>query len=150
MSSEPNKNAFLENEEPIATRGVKLKNDRSKFAQAAEQKAQFEQRADEFVEKKLNRNELGFKLAREFMEAIKNKTLSFNKSPLQNDIEKELRDKLIRLVVETNNDPEEMNDGMGSAALIALLLKVVLVQRDQVNDLAYKVDQLEKASRVSK
>lgn len=147
MTNEPNKNAFIGASEPVATRGVKLKNDRSKFTQVAEQKAQFEQQADQFVNTKLNRNDLGFKLAKEFMEAVKNKTLSINKSPLQEDVEKNIRNQLIQLAIETNNDPNEINDGMGSAALLTLLLKVALVQRDQINELGYKVEQLEKASR---
>lgn len=126
------------------TKGTKLTNQRSMFSKQNVEKESFEQSVDKYVGELKDRNKKAFDLAKQFVEIIKDKTLPENKSIIVNDVERELKNKLLELSIEINNDENEENDGMGSLAIISLLLKVVMMQRDSINLLDYRLSKLEK------
>jgi hypothetical protein len=104
---------------------------------------EFSQKVDVAEEKVLSYKERSAKLAVEFLELIKDKTLKQNKTIFSKEMEKELLLKLVGVSIEINNDPLE-KEGMGSLALITLLFKTVLMQRDRVNELEFILSQLTK------
>lgn len=84
-------------------------------------------------------------LSKQFLKLISDKTLKQNKSLFDADIEKEVVAQMIKLASDINNDPAEQ-EGIGSLSWITILLKVVLSQRNRINDLEYRVSLLEKKS----
>jgi hypothetical protein len=82
-------------------------------------------------------------LALRFKRTLDDKTLPQNKNPFQQAAESELLTNLVQLSVDMNTDEHEQ-EGMGSVGLSALLLKTVLIQRDRINDLEYKLSLLDK------
>lgn len=139
--------AFETESKVVVNREVKLNNNKSKLAQAAKEqeaeKYQFEQQADAFIENHEARKNNSLALAIQFMGALKDKTLSQNRGIIAEDVEKEMRTKLVGLAIDINNDPNEEDEGMGSVALINLLMKAVFYQRDRINELEYKLTKIE-------
>ena len=82
-------------------------------------------------------------LARQFINAIKDKTLVENKNQFQKDVEVELLRNMANLAQKIDNDEVEMA-GMGSLAWIVLLFRTCFNQRDRANALEYRLLQLEK------
>ena len=83
------------------------------------------------------------KLAIDFGKMMSDKTLSQNKSLFAQEAERETLSNMIQLAVDINNDPNEQ-EGMGSLGWITLLLKTCMVQRDRLNLMEYKFEQVEK------
>jgi hypothetical protein len=143
---------FQDPKEHVATKGVKLKNKqsekekRTKDKQLREEELQerFERLATKAVDDRQERNKRAYDLAKQFMQASRDKTLPLNKGLVAKDVEREMRGNIVQFAVEANNDEMEQYDGMGSVAIMNILLKVVLEQRDRINDLEYKLVQLEK------
>ncbi len=128
----------------MTQKGIKINNDKSMFAKAAEAKHQFEDGADQVMAARNARNKTAFDLAQQFNKIINDKTLVENRGVIATNIEKEVESKLLNLAIDVNNDGNEPNEGMGSIALCAILFKVVLTQRDRINSLEYKVAKIEK------
>jgi hypothetical protein len=124
-------------------KGVKLKNKQNNVAHT---QVEFEQRAKEFMSDKQERNKTVLSLAQEFMTLIRDRTLPQNKSVMAKDIEQQTVVKLANAALIINQDDSEA-EGMGSIAMINLLFKVVLAQRDKLNELEYELAQLKKLSR---
>ena len=82
-------------------------------------------------------------LALQFNKSMADKTLSENKNMFQQDMEREIMQKMVQLAIEINNDPNEA-EGMGSMTWITLLMKTCFAQRDRINKLEYALVQLEK------
>lgn len=82
-------------------------------------------------------------LALQFNKSMADKTLSENKNMFQQDMEREIMQKMVQLAIEINNDPNEA-EGMGSMTWITLLMKTCFAQRDRINKLEYTLVQLEK------
>jgi hypothetical protein len=139
--------------EVVAQRGVKLTNKNSRPAQISRQKAeareQFEQHADQFMVNQDRRKDAGLQLAQMFMKALKDKTLSSNRGVIASDFETEMRKKWVNLAIEINNDPDEEYESMGSVALLNLLMKAILYQRDRINELEYRIAKKENGSSQS-
>jgi hypothetical protein len=126
-------------------RGLKISNTRSMFAKApGPSKQEFEQRADEYMDERTDRNKRALDLAKQFISLLNDKTLPQNRGLMNNDVEQEVKKNLIQLAMDANNDENEPNEAMGSIALISLLLKTTLIQRDFINTLEYKALSLEK------
>lgn len=85
-------------------------------------------------------------LASQFNKILADKTLPQNRNMFQKEVEKELLGKMVQLAADINNDPNEQFDGMGSLGWITLLLRTCFNQRDKINLLEYRVEQLEKKS----
>jgi hypothetical protein len=127
---------------PEYNQGIKLKQE-SKLAERRENKENFEKKATESFENDQNLKNKIFNLSNQFFTFVKDRTLSENKSPIQLDLEKDISRQIVDIGLQLNND-ELMPEGIGSAGCIMLLLRCTLAQRDIINDLGYKIINLEK------
>ena len=139
--------AFKEREvQPM--RGLKLSNENSKVARRAREKRQeeqtFEQRAEQLISEQASQLDAGLQVAKEFLDAVRSKFLPGNRGALGDEHEKSIRDRFVALVTALNNDPHEQFDGTGSTFAIKVLMRVVLLQRDRINGLEYRLQELEK------
>lgn len=82
-------------------------------------------------------------LSTQFKATLEDKTLQFNKTAISKNLEQELKNKLIMLAHEMNNDALEP-ESQGSMLLAILTLSSLWIQRDVINDIAYRLEQLEK------
>ena len=144
MTEQPKRMPFSQDyEEKPAKKGVKISNENSVLQKKADEKVAFEERADKFIEQKKARNSTAVELAKQFVDFVRDKTLSENKTIIAKGIEIDLCNKLVLMALEINEDDTE-REGMGSVAIINLLLKTVFIQRDIINSIDYKVVKLEK------
>ena len=135
--------------EQQARRGLKIDASKSKYARKAQAEEEFEKKANAVNEEMNDRKTRAVELVKRFWETLQTKTLLANKGPLQKSLEKEMLTNLIDLAAEMNNDINE-KEGAGSVAMITLLFKTVIFQRDHLNELDFKISQLEKKlSKVS-
>ncbi|KKN61001.1 hypothetical protein LCGC14_0526260 [marine sediment metagenome] len=130
----------LENEQ---TKKVLLDPKKSKFAKKAKTRDNFEQRAVQTSERLQGHLTEAFDLGKKYKDLLEDKTISDNKGFLNESREKEIISKLIQYAVKVNVDQDE-HEGMGSVALLTLILKCVLQMRDRYNDIEYKYHLLEK------
>lgn len=135
---------FQGNTETTVKKKLKLTNERSSITQRVNEEEQFKQRATELMESRQDQKERGMALVSQFLTSMKEKTLPVNRGVLAQDFEKKMRGELVQLAIEINNDDSEPKDGMGSATLFAALLRVVMLQRDRLNELEYRLLQQEK------
>jgi len=63
--------------------------------------------------------------------------------PIQKDLESDVARQIVDISLALNND-QTKPEGIGSAGCIMLLLRSVLIQRDIINELSYKVSVMEK------
>lgn len=87
--------------------------------------------------------EIAMKLSSEFYQKLKDKTLNINKSPAEKEDDLGLISELVQLAEQMNLD-EFQNESAGSLGIITLLLRCTLWQRDQINELNYKLELLSK------
>lgn len=88
-----------------------------------------------------------WELSTKFKSMIEDRTLIGNKSILSKEIELETLSKLVSLSSEMNED-DNQPESVGSTAMTFLIMKMLLLQRDVINDLIYKLDKLEKKSNI--
>lgn len=129
-----------------AKKSVKFGNERSRFTKAANADYDFQKRAETLINSRNEQKQQGMQLINQFMSAMREKIIPENRGTISIEFEKDLRAKLIKLCIELDNDEAEPNVGMGSATLIALLLKVVMLQRDRINELDHRLFSIEKKS----
>lgn len=141
ISLETNPEQGLEQQ---AKHGLKLDNSKSKYGKKPKDDGDFLKKAEEAVGQINDRKARAVEMVKLFWETIKTKTLTVNKGPLQINLEKDMLSQLTIFASEMNNDPNEQLEGTGSIAMITLLFKTAIYQRDRLNDLEYRVDQLEK------
>lgn len=103
----------------------------------------FEKEVRKYQEKESSYKNKAADLSSQFFKILSDKTLRKNKNIFEQEMEKELLSKMIQLAAEINSDPIEA-EGIGSLTWIAQLFKVVLIQRDKINQLEFTVSQLEK------
>jgi len=133
---------------------VKLDNTKSRFAKKAEeqkkQEAQFDQSVDDYQKNQAALVKKASELSSQFMSYIKDQRLNLpeNKGPVLIEMEKQICKELTDLSLELNQD-QSQPEGIGSAGMILLLLKTVLVQRDFINELRYDISKLKKNSSTS-
>jgi hypothetical protein len=139
----------MEDKQITATRGVKLKN---KNAEKAEEnrlakenmKNHFSQTADKAVEYAGEKQKRAVEVISRFFNLTKDKTLVRNRGGISSDVEQEIRQDLCRLALDLNNDESEADNGSGSVIAISILLKIILAYRDRINELEFKVENLER------
>jgi len=128
---------------------VKLDNNKSRFAKKSEEKKQIQANFEGQVENYQTQQSIIVKKTAEltsvFMGMIKDSTLKENKGPIQLNLEQQICKDLTELSLELNQD-DTQPEGIGSAGMTLLLLKIVMVQRDKINELGYKISKLEKLS----
>jgi hypothetical protein len=142
-SKPPNAQAFA-NAEPKHRRGVKINNDTSTVPKPPpDTSAAFQERANKVHGKFAEYRDRGWELAAHFKGLVEDTILPVNKTIIAKDIEQETINKLIILATEMNEDNDQQQ-GIGSVVLSTLLMKMVLLQRDKINTLLYRIDNVEK------
>ena len=128
---------------------VKLDNTRSRFAKKAEEEKKAEAVFNEKIEDHQSREKFYFtkvaELTSKINELVKDSTLKINKGPIQIDMEQQTIKDMIALSLQISQD-QTQEEGMGAAGVNLLLLKIMLFQRDKINELDYKLSKLEKLS----
>lgn len=145
---------FQGDREVVATRGVKLKN--KAHEQAAQQKKEreeymrgFEQKADQTVQHHVDTGNATVDIISKYMKMSDSKILPHNRGSIGDDVEREIRQKLIQLALDLNNDESQEDNGYGSVAVISAVLKVLQLYRDRINILEYEVQDLKHRSRIA-
>lgn len=146
--------AFSEEREVKKTKELKLgttKNSRFQAKVVERQQQQkaadsFEAKADELMANRQDQQVKGMDLAKKFMQAFRDKTLSSNKGVLIKEVERELREEFQHLILDMNNDQDQKYDGWGSLTGISLLVKVLFEMRDRINELEYQLSEYKKSS----
>ena len=128
----------------VATRGVKLKNKASEKAELEkiekqQYKEKFERAADRTMQNIEDNNTKALNIISKFLKMSEDKTLHKNKGAIALDVEREIRQELIQLVMDFDNDATEDEYGKGSIIAISILSKIVLNLRDRLNDLEYEL-----------
>jgi hypothetical protein len=127
--------------------GLKLDNTASSIPQPqANQAAVFEKNANDAFNKQESYKSRMLDLSTKFKAMIEDKVLVENKSIISKDLESEVVDKLIIVASEMNTD-DNQPEGLGAVALSTLLMKMVILQRNTINSILYKIDRLEKSCK---
>lgn len=136
--------SFDDSEElPEEKSNVKLDKGRSMFAKAKQVRQTFEEKANQAIsEQESTRNET-VDIANLYWKIVNDTKLPGNKGPLDLSLEKEALKKITDFATKVNNDPNQPVDGMGSICAIALLLRTVLLHRDQLNAAEYEKHQMQ-------
>ena len=124
--------------------GIKISGKKSKFASKKQDKEEFEKQAEEAYKNDEAIKNNAFKLSSQFVTMLRDKTLEENKTPIQKNIEGDISRQIVEIAMALNND-ETKAEGIGSAGGIMLLLRSILIQRDVINNLSYKISKLEKS-----
>lgn len=128
--------------EPVRKIGLKKANV-VKQQSSSEIKNNFEKKADDKFSKIEDYKQQMWDLSVKYKSIIQSKLLPENKGPISLNVEKEILDKLVQLATDMNED-ETQPESIGSTALCMLLMKCMLLQRDEINQLYFRVEQLEK------
>ena len=103
----------------------------------------FEQKANEALKRIEGYKKRFWELSGQFKAMITDRVLVDNKSPIAKNIEGEVLNNLVQVASEMNADATQP-EGFGSITLDMLLMKMLLLQRDTINAMAYKISELEK------
>lgn len=126
-------------------KGLKIDNTNSSVpAPKPDTSAAFNTKAAEVHSKYEDYKHRAFELSSKFKSMIQDKTLIENKSILSKDIEIEVLSKLIGLASDMNGD-DDQPEGIGSNAMEMLFMKMLLIQRDTINHILFKLEKLEKS-----
>src|SRR5258708_26896525 len=125
-----NKTPFQDAEEiEKKASNVKLESSKSRFSpRSAEKQASADNLYDKVSEFKEHEKKVAqeiMELSKTYMGFIRNKVVRENKSPIEDDLEKETVKKLIQISMELNND-DTQPEGIGSLGLINLLFRSVI------------------------
>ena len=123
------------------TKGLKLDNKNSFLADKPQNN--IEEQVQEIEENKQKYKKEAAKLALKYKNLLDDKTLVQNKNALNNMMEADVLKEIADLAMRINNDPNE-KEGMGSLSWIILNLKCLLLMRDKVNQMEYKLSLIEK------
>jgi|ERR1019366_2748170 hypothetical protein len=125
-------------------KGLKINNNASSIPiPKASNAAAFEEKAKESFESQEAYKNRMQELVPRFRSMIEDKILPQNKSLISKDLEQEVLNKLITVASEMNED-EAQPEAIGAVSLSMLLMKMLLLQRDIINNLSFKVERLEK------
>lgn len=127
-----------------AKTGLKINNQSSSVPQVQKPtQSDFEDKANVAFQEYEDMKKRGWDLAFKFRDQVLDKTLPINKGPIVQNIENEVIDQLF-VLAQQMNELEDRPEGEGSNTMCSLLMRCMLKQRDVINELAYKVDKLEK------
>lgn len=144
-----NYNAFSDDERdatPDGNTGLKLTGDKSRYAQKSTPNPTTEDFENAVAGMKNDEIEIKNRIAdasTKYRSLLRDRTVSENKSPLKQSLEKEVIKELSDLGLVLNND-QQRPEGIGSIGLCNLLMQMNLQQRDQINDLSYEVVKLQR------
>jgi hypothetical protein len=80
----------------------------------------------------------------QFQKTMADKTLVQNKNIINNEVDREMLQDMIKVAMEMNDDTNEEHEGTGSLALITVLLITCLAQKDRANQMEYAISVLQK------
>lgn len=124
-------------------KGLKISNNKSIFSKDEMKKSiSFEEKANDVFNNYNTRNLKCIDLGKKLILFLEDKTLLENKSPVNKNLEAQVVSEFIEICNEINNDESE-KEGIGSMAVMTLLIKTVLHQRDKMNEIYYKLHKLE-------
>lgn len=123
-----------------AKKGLKISN---KEQSTQPKPVDFEEKVEQFMSDKQARNKAMIDLAQQFVGLVKDRTLSNNKGLVAKDVEQQVVSELTSAALVINQDDSEA-EGYGSIALINLLFKTALLQRDKLNSLEFELQNLKK------
>lgn len=126
-------------------KGVKLNNENSSVAvpQGAAISEAFQKNADEAMERLQDYKKRSWDNGIKFKSLMESKVLPENKTTILKDLENETLQDLAKLASDINSDIDQP-DGMGSVALCQLMMKMLLLQKDNANILQFRIEELEK------
>jgi hypothetical protein len=135
---------FDDNKGPVKKKGLKIDNQNSTVPQPKPNTSEvFNEKATAAASRYEEYKQRTWELSVKFKSMIEDRALPDNKSILSRGVEVEVLNKLVSLASEMNED-DNQPEGIGSTALSFLLMKMLLIQRDTINTLLYKVEKLEK------
>ena len=135
----------FDNSPPVKRKGLKINNQASNVqVPVKNDTAAFDESAKQAFSRHEDFKQRSFELGVRFKSLIEDKTLVVNKTVIQKDIENEVLTKLVAWANEFNNEETQPIDGAGGTALCQLMMKMMLFQRDKINDLAFQVEKLHK------
>ncbi|MFA5757975.1 MAG: hypothetical protein WC942_01160 [Clostridia bacterium] len=142
------------NKEVVATRGVKLKNKNAEILEKEKQekeeyKQKFNKLADKTIEYQDQKSKKAVDCVSKFLSLATDKVLPRNKGVIASDVEREIRQDIIQLALDLNNDETEEDNGKGSVVVLSVLTKIILLYRDRLNDLEYELECLKKSNKSS-
>ena len=124
-------------------KGLKINNEQSSIPVPKDPNAsEFNQAADRAFARNEDYKKRSVELTAKFSSMMDDRVLPDNKTIIVKDLEQEVQSQLSKLAMEMNKD-EGQPEGIGSVILVALLMKMCVRQRDQINLLSYKITQLE-------
>ena len=148
---DPNKRQGFQdvNKEVVATRGVKLKN---RSAEKREQEKRereeyqkkFEDSAEKTVQYHQEKGNHAIEVVSKFIKMANDKTLPVSKGSIAEGVEREIRQVLLQLAQDMNNDENEEDNGKGSVIVLSVMLKIILLYRDRINQLEYEIQQIKR------
>ena len=135
--------------EIVATRGVKLKTkaavQKEQDAQEREEyKARFEENANKTIKYHDEKSKRAVDIISRYLKMTEDKTLNRNRGSIANDVEREIRQQVLQLAIDMNNDETEEDNGKGAVIVLSMVTKVLLMYRDRLNDLEFEVQQLKR------
>ena len=126
--------------------GLKVNNENSAIAPPQpSNKEAFEAKAEKVMERMDEFKMRTLELATKYKALFDSKVLSPNKTQLIKDAEREIITNLVKLALEIEAD-EVQPIGQGSTSLLSLVMNILLLQRDRMNELEFRIDRLEKAA----
>lgn len=137
------------NREVVANRGVKIKtkaalqHEKDK-KEREEYQSRFEENADKTVQYHDEKGKKAIDIISRYLKMTEDRTLSRNRGTIANDVEREIRQQLIQLALDMNNDENEEDNGKGSVVALSAVTKVLLIYRDRLNDVEYELQQLKR------
>jgi hypothetical protein len=133
------------NQQRIGKKSLRIDNKQSTIqapqGNQSETKEEAIKAINEIAQSNNSYNEKAVSLANMFKKTLLDKTLADNKSVIAADAEKDLINNLSRLALEIEND-QFSDPGMGPIGLSTLIFRLLLIQRDQINQLSYELEKL--------
>jgi len=140
---EARKNAFDDDEENVKPKkGLKINNANSSVPDPPPKVQNFRDNINEILNEEEKQKKLAFDIAHRFMMVLKDKTLDANKNVVVRQGEKQSIMDLIDFARLINSD-ENQEDNIGTMSIISTLIKAVLIQRDRINEIEYKLSKTE-------
>lgn len=129
--------------DPQMRSNLKITNEASSVQTPGPSRKQtFDKVATEAHERSEEYKKRAYELGKEFVRILEDRVLPENKGPTAKSYESQKLNELLMLGVEMNLD-ERQDEGMGSIGIITLLVKGLILQRDRINFLSYRVEKTE-------
>lgn len=122
-------------------KGLKITNEASAIQPKVDETKAFEQQATKAFSRDQDYKQRMNDLAVKFKTIVEDRTLGENKTLLVKEVENEILQKLVQLASEMNAD-EAQDEGLGNTALSMLLMKMLLLQRERINALDFRLEKL--------